>query len=467
MGVSTQVEPQNAVRESAMRETSTMRLGQRLRRARLARNLTQGEVARNQFSVSYVSAVERGQIRPSLGALEKLAERLQVPLTDLLGEGGLDNLGPSPAESREASNERVRDEIDARLREAQILSRQGKADAALDILLRMSSQHLSLREAVLQRWHLTYCYVALGRAEDARREASEALPMAERLGDAELIERVRNELGNAYSMLHSHALALDNYRASLAAIEQGRIQDPTFKLNVLYNIGNQYWHRGEFENAIGYLQQAAALAPDIINPEGLGAIYWVLSLSYGSKGDTAQAKMYALRSIGKYEEAGNRRVVAQVYNRLGRAYAQAGQVGDALAQLRTAYEIASGQQDARGIAEAQRSLATVYLQEQRIEDAEEAAQEALDRADAMSDPLQQADSHLVMARVREAQEDLESAEQHYTQAVDLLGTTQSNEHVREAYAQFSSFLERRGDNKRAFEMLKQAFRAGVPESTSY
>src|SRR5260370_40661213 len=127
MGVSTQVEPQNTVRESAMRETSTMRLGQRLRRARLARNLTQGGVARNQFSVSYVSAVERGQIRPSLGALEKLAERLQVPLTYRVGGGGLDKLGPSPAESREASNERVMDAIDAKLREAQILSRPRKA----------------------------------------------------------------------------------------------------------------------------------------------------------------------------------------------------------------------------------------------------------------------------------------------------------------------------------------------------
>src|SRR5690348_12724122 len=72
--------------QQAIRDASTQRLGQRLRRARLTRNLTQGEVARNQFSVSYVSAVERGQIRPSLGALEKLAERLQVPITDLLGD---------------------------------------------------------------------------------------------------------------------------------------------------------------------------------------------------------------------------------------------------------------------------------------------------------------------------------------------------------------------------------------------
>jgi len=61
------------------------RLGARLRKARLARNLTQAEVAGDRFNISYLGAVERGQIRPSLGALEKLSERLRVPLADLLG----------------------------------------------------------------------------------------------------------------------------------------------------------------------------------------------------------------------------------------------------------------------------------------------------------------------------------------------------------------------------------------------
>ena len=55
--------------------TPTGRIGQRIRRARLQQNLTQGELAKGQFSVSYVSAVERGQIRPSLGALERLEAR--------------------------------------------------------------------------------------------------------------------------------------------------------------------------------------------------------------------------------------------------------------------------------------------------------------------------------------------------------------------------------------------------------
>src|SRR5215470_12521503 len=100
------MDEQTAIQENLIRETPAMRLGQRLRRARLARNLTQGEVAKNLFSVSYVSAVERGQIRPSLGALERLAERLQVPLTDLLGNTDFEaRFSTGAGEGRESGTE--------------------------------------------------------------------------------------------------------------------------------------------------------------------------------------------------------------------------------------------------------------------------------------------------------------------------------------------------------------------------
>lgn len=437
-----------------------MRLGQRLRRARLARNLTQGEVARNQFSVSYVSAVERGQIRPSLGALERLAERLQVPITDLLGTSDLDaKYLPAGGESREAAAERFRDEIDTAVREAQVLSYQGKADEAVGILLRLTSQSLSQRESAVVHWRLAYAYIELARGEEARREIIEAMPIAERLGDRDLVERLRNELGNAYALLNSHQVALDNYRACLQAIEDGTVKDPTFELNVLYNIGTQYWYLGEYDTAVQYLRRAADLTADVVNPERMGAVYWALSLAYTGKNDHSQAKLYAVRSIAAYEQAGNRRLVAQVYNRFGRAFAQAGQIGDALVQLRTAYELASAQQDTRGIAEAQRSLATVYLQEGRLDEATQAAEEALERAEATGDVLQRADSLLVVASVLERKDQTEAAESNYNRAIELLSETDSAEHLREAYARYSEFLERRGESKRAYEMLKLAYRS--------
>src|SRR5216684_9118833 len=59
-------------------------VGPRLRAARLAKKYTQSQLASPDFSVSYISAIERGQIHPSLRALEILARRLGLSSTQLL-----------------------------------------------------------------------------------------------------------------------------------------------------------------------------------------------------------------------------------------------------------------------------------------------------------------------------------------------------------------------------------------------
>src|SRR5690349_1673451 len=70
------------------------RVGGNMREVRTKLSLTQSQLASPEFSISYISAIERGKIRPSLKALPILARRLDVPLTFLL-EG-------SPAGTMEA-----------------------------------------------------------------------------------------------------------------------------------------------------------------------------------------------------------------------------------------------------------------------------------------------------------------------------------------------------------------------------
>src|SRR5579859_5143972 len=96
---------ERASREAPVAEpTPAQRMGKRLREARLRLNMTQSEVASDQFSVSYISAVERGQIRPSLGALEQLSSRLEVPLAELVSD---DRIAESmTAGGRESAAER-------------------------------------------------------------------------------------------------------------------------------------------------------------------------------------------------------------------------------------------------------------------------------------------------------------------------------------------------------------------------
>ncbi len=65
-------------------------IAERVRQARLAARLTQEELGGTIFSRSYLSAVERGKMLPSIPALAVLAKRLGVPMAFLLGESEFD-----------------------------------------------------------------------------------------------------------------------------------------------------------------------------------------------------------------------------------------------------------------------------------------------------------------------------------------------------------------------------------------
>src|SRR5690242_18729103 len=59
-------------------------VGERIRKMRRDRGLTQQALAGNEFTKGYVSALERGAVRPSFRALQVLAGHLGVPIAELL-----------------------------------------------------------------------------------------------------------------------------------------------------------------------------------------------------------------------------------------------------------------------------------------------------------------------------------------------------------------------------------------------
>ncbi|HWM13170.1 MAG TPA: helix-turn-helix transcriptional regulator, partial [Gaiellaceae bacterium] len=70
---------------AAARPTTPSRpaLGERVRQLRIARGLTQTELAGERFSKEYVSQIERGKTRPTAETVEWLADRLGVDATFL------------------------------------------------------------------------------------------------------------------------------------------------------------------------------------------------------------------------------------------------------------------------------------------------------------------------------------------------------------------------------------------------
>src|SRR5579872_4312091 len=114
-------------------------VGAKLRAARQAKKYTQSQLASPDFSVSYISAIERGQIHPSLRALEILARRLELSSTQLL-------LEHSPGENGtgHTTTPLFDDEIGAELAliEAQISILCGTASEAITQLKKLPTRTL-------------------------------------------------------------------------------------------------------------------------------------------------------------------------------------------------------------------------------------------------------------------------------------------------------------------------------------
>lgn len=445
--------------ESGAPSGPTARIGARIRRARLTRNFTQGDLARGDFSVSYVSAVERGQIRPSLGALERLSAKLRVPLSELLTDAHDAEIdaAASYTTAYSAESEALREEISARLREAQILTRQGRTDEAVSVLKDVLERASAPRDLAATRYNLASAFLSLGQADEARAELEEALPIAERIGDRELQERCRYELGNAYFQLNKVLLALECYRGCYDAIQHNVMRDPGFKLSVLSSLGNAYWYLGEVDKAVEILKEAAELSNDVMNPERLGQVYWLLSTTYVAQGDAARAKRYALQSIASYEEVGNKRQAAYVHSRLGRAYIQANQLEDAEAHLHVAHDMARKLDDAQGIAEAAVSLSELHLRRKEYDEAEAEAREALEAADRHRDTVQRAEALLAMGEALEARGKRREAETHMRNALKALEGAESRQPLAKAYARVSGFYESRQDATKALEYMRKAW----------
>src|SRR5260221_10479893 len=106
-------------------------VGAKLRAARKAKKYTQSQLAAPDFSVSYISAIERGQIQPSLRALEIFAQRLGISSAHFLPP-------PDQAASRSVleanKSAQAAEEWAWSLIEAQIALYQGEYTRAIEIL---------------------------------------------------------------------------------------------------------------------------------------------------------------------------------------------------------------------------------------------------------------------------------------------------------------------------------------------
>src|ERR1700730_3301039 len=285
------------------------RVGTNIREVRTKLGMTQAQLAAPEFSISYISAIERGKIRPSLKALSILARRLDVPLTFLLegspsGAAEARAVGYSPADS--GPDQRV----DVDLLQANVLIQQGNYKEAEGLLEPIQPDRVTTDQVYRLYLLKGQDHLGSGEYQEAVVDLRNAVSQGEALKDSEYIERARNLLGKSYYLLYNYTLAVEHHQHCFSAIENGQITDPIFSLEVFSNLANDYFRLGDLEKAVTYYHRALGVLDTISrDSKSFAKKYMEISQHYKSVGKLVMAREYALQSLAIYEMRDEQRLV--------------------------------------------------------------------------------------------------------------------------------------------------------------
>jgi tetratricopeptide (TPR) repeat protein len=433
------------------------RVGDNIREVRTKLGMTQAQLAAPEFSISYISAIERGKIRPSLKALSILARRLDVPLTFLLegspaGAAEARAVGYSPADS--GPDQRV----DVDLLHAHVLIQQGAYSEAQKLLEPIQPDRVTTDQVYRLYLLRGQVHLGVGEYQEAVVDLRSAVSQGEALNDIEYTERARNLLGKAYFLLYNYTLAVENHLRSNAAIESGQIADPIFSLEVFSNLANDYFRLGELEKSISFYYRALELL-DAMNRDSksFARKYMEISQHYKTAGKLGMAREYAMQSLAIYEMRDEQRLVGMTHLRLGRALEKQNDLDGAEKEYRRAVEIERELKDEISASICHTGLAELLLKRGQYTEAEAEAQEALAYARSGGDAQTQGQALITLALIRDQAGNFAATDQYFTEALELLDTSNAHDIAASAYFRFANLLEARGEVQRSLSAIKKAY----------
>ena len=421
------------------RGAGTETIGERLRRLRLERGLSQRELSEPGVSYAYISRIEAGTRDPSVKALRKLARRLGVSAAYL--ERGVD---VEPYEERE---------------------------------MRIADAELRLR---------------LGEDADSAVASFEALlAEARSAGDHAIETRARAGLGMA-------ALQRGDHRAAIAALEEpirdGEIS-PLSGGELVAVLARAYASAGRNDDAIELLADATRVSSDAGDLISYLRFASFLSYALSDAGQIAQAREVVEEAIERSGSVDDPYMRVRLYWSQARLAAAAGSARQALRALRRAILLLELTEDTRQLGrahllaaeilnsdgdpeharphlnEAERLLTTTSDAEDRcwlkVEQARQAAASGEpDQALALAqealaligdtDPAERGAALAIMAAAHAGRGDTDAALDAYERAVQLLDSAANWQEAVQTRRAWARLLKDTGHSAEAAAVLDQA-----------
>ncbi len=430
-------------------------VGEKLRAARVAQHYTHSQLAAPEFSVSYISAIERGQIHPSLRALEILAARLGLSSTQLLPARSQQDSRPS---SQLSITEHDDDEVELVLLEAQLLIQQGSAEQAATQLSKLSTKRMKRQQQLQHRYLLGWTYFETERYQECEYTLSEALQIAKDLNANYLMLRILNISALAHAAMRNYTQALLYHQRCLNLLETVEPHDPFFTVQVYMHIGQHYTQLESIDQAIDMFEKALSIAEEIATPEDIQLIYRSICAYYTSAKEFDLATLYAYKGLHASTLEANKRLRSELYYYLGRAIMKGDQE-----RARRFLEDASQQNnvvhDPLSLASIYTRLAEWYFKHENLVEAITYASQACELAQPYGDTIISAEALVMLGRIEYASAQYEQGDEHLSAGLDMLERLGSHEELSNESVLYAQLLEEHGKEREAFTHFRRAFQS--------
>jgi tetratricopeptide (TPR) repeat protein len=422
-----------------------LRLGERLRRLRVAAGMTQTQLAGARFSKEYVSQIERGKTRPTDETIRWLAERLDVDPGYLANGVSADERGRVDAALARAEALLEARRNDEAVREFE----QVRASVAATGLPELEVRALSGEATVRMRAGEVRAAIAL---LERARELSEGSAFSD-------VERadVLFRFGVARYKLNSVQTALGLFDEALKLAERSEIPSDYLRSNILAWRSRCYRRRRDLEAAREDVERALELAESLNDKRTAAEIYFQASLIADREGHWVLARSYAERAKAAYEEVADRTNLGRLLNNLGGIEFLLGHPDEAIALLKDAVRIALEVGNDEEAAHAVNGIAQVHLRTGDVARAEEQARYALELLRDRVDEIEEiGNAQLVLGRALLEQGRLDEAEDAFRAGEHAYEQVSSASHRASAWVALGDLAAKRGDDRTAARLYRQA-----------
>lgn len=410
------------------------RIGARLRRERQRAGLTQAQVAEGRYTKAYISALENGLVKPSMAALNFIAERLGVPLTRLLTdddrawrrlEADVHLAGGDWQIARGAYQALLGDATSDRVERAELL--RGLAEA----LCRLDRG----REAIAPAAEAGALFREVGRPDDAA------------------------IAGYWEAFGHYHAENSDEARALLSDLlrqaREGLRVEPDFPVRLLVALAMVESRDDRPERALAYLEEARSAVTEL-DDRRRATFLFSLAIGYRELGDLEAALSTAGQSLALFRAAEAEFEVASIENELALVFVDLGNAERArahAAQARSRFEALA---DTRWLAHVLDTEAQIELAAGAPVRAKELAQQALDLARGSQNRKASISALLSLARAERALGSFSRAAEALEEAAGFAREFTRRAQLEEVLVEWSEVAAELDDLGLAYELSREA-----------